>query len=176
MQCTSNVLRAGVPYFIYNYSQTHPVENLARYLLHNYRQFWEVARERYLKNDRHKQTQNNIADYFSGELHIKYGEDRDIPAQPHAYSSVALNLRKLDRLPVALLEAGDFKRLRSTLGDLKFVQAKCMAGMGYQLLAVATHAVRYSSDQEVDDEVGSCHRGCDAVFEAKYLTRQFSGE
>ena len=67
---------------------------------------------------------------------------------------MALNLRKLDRLPVALLEAHDFKRLRSILGDLKFVQAKCMAGMGYELLAEATKAVSCSVDEQDDAEVG----------------------
>lgn len=113
----------------------------------------EVARERYLNGNRHTQTHSNIADYFSGELHNKYGKGRDIPAQPHAYSSVALNLRKLDRLPVALLEARDFSRLRSTLGDLKFVQAKCMAGMGYDLLAEATRAVSCSVDEQGEPQV-----------------------
>lgn len=120
-----------------------------------YRQFLEVARERYLQGDRHKQAHRNIADYFSGEYHDKYGKERDIPAQPHAYSAVALNLRKLDRLPVALLEARDFKRLRSILGDLKFVQAKCMAGMGYELLAEATRAVSCSVDEQADSQVSS---------------------
>ena len=113
----------------------------------------EVARERYLNGNRHKQTHSSIADYFSAEFHEKYGKDRDIPAQPHAYSSVALNLRKLDRLPVALLQARDFNRLRSTLGDLKFVQAKCMAGMGYDLLAEATRAVSSSVVEQVELQV-----------------------
>ena len=66
---------------------------------------------------------------------------------------VALNLRKLDRLPVALLESRDFERLRSTLGDLRFVQAKCMAGMGYALLAETTRAVSCAVDEYVDNEV-----------------------
>ena len=114
----------------------------------------EVARERYLKGNRHKETHNRIADYFCGEYHKIYGNQRIIPAQPHAYSTVALNLRKLDRLPVALLEARDFKRLRSTLGDLKFVQAKCMAGMGYELLAEATKAVSCSIEEQAEAEVG----------------------
>ncbi|XP_068752515.1 NACHT domain- and WD repeat-containing protein 1-like isoform X2 [Montipora capricornis] len=115
-----------------------------------HRQFVEVARERYLVEDRNKETQSNIADYFSGEYHKKYGQERDIPAQPHAYSSVALNLRKLDRLPEALLEARDFKRLRSTLGDLKFIQAKCMAGMGYELLAEATRALSCAVNEQAE--------------------------
>ena len=119
----------------------------------DYRQFFEVAKGRYLKGDRHRETHSNIAKYFSGEYHEKYGNERAIPAQPHAYSSVALNLRKLDRLPVALLEARDFNGLRSTLGDLKFVQAKCMAGMGYELLAEATKAVGCAVSEGADSEV-----------------------
>lgn len=118
-----------------------------------YRQFFEVAAERYLKGDRHRETHSNIAKYFSGEYHEKYGNERVIPEQPHAYSSVALNLRKLDRLPVALLEARNFDGLRSTLGDLKFVQAKCMAGMGYELLAEATQAVGCAVSEDADPEV-----------------------
>ena len=117
------------------------------------RQFIEVAREKYLRGFRHKETHNSIADYFSGEYHKKYGNERTIPAQPHAYSTVALNLRKLDRLPVSLLETRDFERLRNTLGDLRFIQAKCMAGMGYELLAEATRAVSCAVDERVDNEV-----------------------
>ena len=118
-----------------------------------YRQFFEVAKERYLKGDHHRETHGSIAKYFSGEYHEKYGNERVIPAQPHAYSSVALNLRKLDRLPVALLEARNFDGLRSTLGDLKFVQAKCMAGMGYELLAEATKAVGCAVSENADPGV-----------------------
>ena len=54
---------------------------------------------------------------------------------------------------MALLEARDFNGLRSTLGDLKFVQAKCMAGMGYELLAEATKAVGCSVSEDADLEV-----------------------
>ena len=54
---------------------------------------------------------------------------------------------------MALLEARDFNGLRSTLGDLKFVQAKCMAGMGYELLAEATKAVGCSISEDVDPKV-----------------------
>jgi len=118
-----------------------------------YRQFFEVAKEKYLKGDRHRETHSKIARYFSGEYHEKYGNERAIPTQPHAYSSVALNLRKLDRLPVALLEAHNFDGLRSTLGDLKFVQAKCMAGMAYELLAEATKAVGCAVSEDADPEV-----------------------
>lgn len=118
-----------------------------------YRQFFEVAKERYLKGDRHRETHSKIAKYFFGEYHEKYGSERAIPAQPHAYSSVALNLRKLDRLPVALFEARDFDGLRSTLGDLKFVQGKCMAGLGYELLAEATKAVGCAVSEDADPEV-----------------------
>ena len=119
----------------------------------HHRQFFEVAAERYLKGDRHRETHSNIAKYFSGEYHEKYGNGRDIPEQPHAYSLVALNLRKLDRLPLALLEASNFDGLRSTLGDLKFVQAKFMAGMGYMLLAEATKAVGCAVSDDADHEV-----------------------
>ena len=112
-----------------------------------------MARERYLKGDRHIETHSSIAKYFSGEYHQKYGNERAIPAQPNAYSSLALNFRKLDRLPVALLEVRDYNGLRSTLGDLKFVQAKCMAGMGYELLAEATKAVGCSDSDDAGSEV-----------------------
>ena len=54
---------------------------------------------------------------------------------------------------MALLEARDFNGLRSTLGDLKFVQAKCMAGMGYELLAEATRTVGCSVSEDADPEV-----------------------
>ncbi|XP_078378424.1 NACHT domain- and WD repeat-containing protein 1-like [Oculina patagonica] len=119
-----------------------------------HRQFLEVARERYLNGDRHRETHSSIAKYFSGEYHGKYGNERAIPAQPHAYSSVALNFRKLDRLPIALLEARDFNGLRSILGDLKFVQAKCMAGMGHELLAETTKAVMScSANEQADPEI-----------------------
>ena len=112
-----------------------------------------MARERYLEKTCNQGTHSKIADYFSGEYHKKYGEERDVPAQPHAYSSAALNLRKLSRLPKALLETRDFARLRGTLGDLKFVQAKCMAGMGYELVAEATKAVSFAVDGKAEPEV-----------------------
>ena len=54
---------------------------------------------------------------------------------------------------MALLEARNFDELRGTLGDLKFVQAKCMAGMGYELLAEATKAVGCAASENVDPEV-----------------------
>ena len=54
---------------------------------------------------------------------------------------------------MALLEASNFDGLRSTLGDLKFVQAKCMAGMGYKLLAEATKAVGCAVSEDADHEV-----------------------
>lgn len=54
---------------------------------------------------------------------------------------------------MALLEARNFDGLRSTLGDLKFVQAKCMAGMGYELLAEATKAVGCAVSEDADPEV-----------------------
>ena len=54
---------------------------------------------------------------------------------------------------MALLEAGDFNGLRRTLGDLKFIQAKCMAGMGYELLAEATKAVSCSIKEHAGPEV-----------------------
>ena len=54
---------------------------------------------------------------------------------------------------MALLEVRDYNGLRSTLGDLKFVQAKCMAGMGYELLAEATKAVCWSVSDDTGSEV-----------------------
>ena len=54
---------------------------------------------------------------------------------------------------MALLEARDFDGLRSTLGDLKFVQGKCMAGLGYELLAEATKAVGCAVSEDADPEV-----------------------
>ena len=54
---------------------------------------------------------------------------------------------------MALLEASNFDVLRSTLGDLKFVQAKFMAGMGYMLLAEATKAVGCAVSDDADHEV-----------------------
>lgn len=54
---------------------------------------------------------------------------------------------------MALLEARDFNGLRRTLGELTFVQAKCMAGMGYELLAEATKAVGCAVNEGADPEV-----------------------
>ncbi|XP_077983798.1 telomerase protein component 1-like isoform X2 [Glandiceps talaboti] len=107
-----------------------------------HRQFWEVAQKRYLNDgDRWKANFTNVAKYFSGEFHQHHGKERGIAAQPLAYGPKALNLRKLSQLPSALLDAYEFKTLRDVLCDLKFVQAKCMAGMAYDLLSECTRAV-----------------------------------
>ena len=70
-------------------------------------------------------------------------------------------MRKLNRLPIALLETRDFERLRGTLGDLRFAQAKCMAGMGYELLAEATRAVSCAVDEHADNEVSRLDKLCE---------------
>ena len=74
-------------------------------------------------------------------------------------------MRKLNRLPIALLETRDFERLRGTLGDLRFAQAKCMAGMGYELLAEATRAVSCAVDEHADNEVGRLDKLCEYFHE-----------
>ncbi|XP_048579889.1 NACHT domain- and WD repeat-containing protein 1 isoform X2 [Nematostella vectensis] len=118
-----------------------------------HRQFWEVAQTRYLSGDNYKYIYSAIASYFSGAYHVLFGGSRDIPAQPIAYSHEALNLRKLDILPRALIEARDYANVCRHLGDLEFIQAKCMAGMGYDLVAECMLAVQYAKNDQVAKEV-----------------------
>lgn len=119
-----------------------------------FRQFLEVAYQRYLTaGDRYTATHTALAKYFSGEFHKLYGKERAIPAQPVAYSREALNLRKLELLPTSLMEAGDFEELRNVFGELNFIQTKCMAGLGYDMMAECTLGYHYAIEKTAKDDV-----------------------
>jgi hypothetical protein len=117
-----------------------------------FRQFSEAAVKRYLSDENYKSTYQSLAKYYSGQYHSQYGKDRAIPSQPIAYSSEALNIRKLELLPRSLMEARDFEQLRRWLGDLEFLQAKCMAGLGYEMMAECTLGFQYALEEEDTNE------------------------
>lgn len=97
-------------------------------------------------------THTALAKYFSGEYHKLHGKDRAIPAQPVAYSRKALNIRKLELLPFSLMEAGDFDELRNIFGELDFIQAKCMAGLGYDMMAECTLSYHYALEKTAKED------------------------
>ncbi|KXJ19576.1 NACHT domain- and WD repeat-containing protein 1 [Exaiptasia diaphana] len=117
-----------------------------------HRQFIEVAAARYLHGEQYKATHTAIAKYFSGHYYNIYGKDRVIPDQPVAYSHKALNLRKLGVLPHSLMEASDFDELRNCLGDLDFIQAKCMAGLGYDMMSECSLGYQYALENNANEK------------------------
>ena len=86
-----------------------------------HRQLKETAKELYLEGDAEKAVHSRLAGYFG--------------AQPHSYGGKAFNVRKLSELPYQLRKAGMWEQLSETLCDLTFIEAKCAAGLIYELLA-----------------------------------------
>ena len=46
------------------------------------------------------------------------------------------------------MEARDFEQFRRWLGDLEFIQAKCMAGLGYDTMAECTMGYQYALEEK----------------------------
>src|SRR5262249_37074150 len=56
-------------------------------------------------------------------------------SKPHAFGGGVYQARKLSELPYQLRKSGMWDELEATLCDLSFVEAKCAAGLIYDLLA-----------------------------------------
>ena len=50
------------------------------------------------------------------------------------------------------MEANDFEGFRSCLGDFDFVQAKCMAGLGYDMMAECTLGYHYALETNTTEK------------------------
>jgi len=50
------------------------------------------------------------------------------------------------------MEASDFDELRNCLGNLDFIQAKCMAGLGYDMMAESTLGYHYALEKVTQEK------------------------
>lgn len=62
-------------------------------------------------------------------------EPRLIAPQPNRFSAKSMNHRKLVELPHSQIAASQVLQLKSSLFDFDFIQAKCVDGLVYQLIA-----------------------------------------
>lgn len=51
------------------------------------------------------------------------------------------------------MEARDFEQFRRWLGDLEFIQAKCMAGLGYDTMAECTLGYQYALEEDLSQDI-----------------------
>ena len=95
-------------------------------------QLKEAIGERYLTEEKDRdRTHQIIADYFEQRW-----------AEPY--------LRALDELPHQLIKTKDWAGLEHILCDLHFIEAKCVAGMTYDLMGDYNAALRYGLPQRQD--------------------------
>lgn len=50
------------------------------------------------------------------------------------------------------MEAHDFDELRNVFGDLDFIQAKCSAGLGYDMMAECTQGYHYALEKRAKED------------------------
>ena len=86
-----------------------------------HRQMREVATSEYLDERAQSQRHGVLARYFE--------------SKPNAFGRQVYNARKLSELPYQQRKSGMWKELEATLCDLPFIEAKCAAGLIYDLLA-----------------------------------------
>ena len=90
-----------------------------------HRQVMDAVTARYLNNGQGTELHRRLSDYFERQPHhLSADSDR-----------AALNYRKLSELLYHQAEAGSWAAYEATLCDLTFVEAKCAAGMLFDLIA-----------------------------------------
>lgn len=89
-----------------------------------HRQLREVVTMDYLAGGAKRERHCALALYFGKQMHIMENVGQQ-----------TLNLRKLSELPYQQREAEMWSDLENTLTDLSFIEAKCAAGMTYDLVA-----------------------------------------
>ena len=111
-----------------------------------HRQFFEVARERYIRPENEVKLHEVLAQYFLGKWSggvVKpftdkggtgYEKDRFVPAQPNVFpkskdkAEVVYNYRKLSELPRHLIKSGDLHGLKDhVVFNFDFISAKICA-------------------------------------------------
>ena len=88
-----------------------------------HRQFDEVVAENYLVGDEKLRQHSGLAQFFG-----------DQPLQIEKDGRRNPNLRKVSELPFQQMQGERWNDLERTLCDLEFIEAKCAAGMTYQLV------------------------------------------
>lgn len=108
---------------------TERIANDVTVLVLYHQQFVDVARQRYLNQTEQLSAVSWIlAEYFSGDMAEQF-PDRNIDPQPIYFGAGrAPNRQRLDELPWALLNSGEYGELADLLCDLEYVEAKCCAG------------------------------------------------
>jgi type II secretory pathway predicted ATPase ExeA len=113
-----------------------------------HRQIGEAVGTHYLGDDARRASHAALADYFSGQPYsLPLPEGR---APGVATRVAAVNRRVVDELPWHLAQAvgreGSFlERLELALTDLRFIEAKCLAGKVYDLAADYARALQASA-------------------------------
>ncbi len=90
-------------------------------LTYFHRQMREVATSQYLDTTSERERHQALALYFQ--------------SKPNSFGRGVYHTRKLSELPYQLRKSAMWEELESTLCDLSFIEAKCAAGLIYDLLA-----------------------------------------
>jgi WD40 repeat protein len=88
-----------------------------------HRQFGEAIREEYLTGETKRKRHERLAEYFG---HQTLWIDKD--------GKKTVNLRKVSELPYQQTYADQWDKMEETFCDLRFIEAKCAAGMTYNLI------------------------------------------
>ncbi len=89
-----------------------------------HRQLSEIVTDTYLAGEAGQKRHRQLARYFNGQKHKIESGDKKTP-----------NLRKLSELPYQQTQGEMWDDIEVTLTDLLFIEAKCTAGMTYNLIA-----------------------------------------
>ena len=96
-----------------------------------HRQFVEVVAEEFLADEAKRKRHERLAQYFRGQdLWIDKDDKKNPP-----------NIRKVSELPYQQTYGELWYEIEQTLCDLHFIEAKCAAGMTYDLIADYTTAL-----------------------------------
>ena len=127
-----------------------------------YRQFHEVASERYLHSDTGDvaaRVHSSLADFFHGRWSEGakksdargVAQDRHVASQPLQFGEAVVNTRKLNELPYQLARAKDFDRLkRLALCNFEFLLTKLRATSIHHLLGDFAEALSIREDKDIE--------------------------
>ena len=88
-----------------------------------HRQLGEVSIQTYLSGETRQKRHCHLATYFAAQENKRHSGDKK-----------TLNFRKLSELPYQQIQGEIWNELETTLTDLPFIEAKCAAGMTYDLI------------------------------------------
>eukprot|EP00050_Salpingoeca_kvevrii_P006534 m.290010 g.290010 ORF g.290010 m.290010 type:complete len:1604 (-) comp12228_c0_seq1:130-4941(-) len=116
-----------------------------------HRQFWEVARERYLEAEGVDQlaVHKSMAQYFGDEIVFP---ERRITHQPLRTQGGLINRRKLTELPHHQVKAKLWPELRTSLLDVNFLEAAVEDGRVFAVLRLMNTAVEMLTKEAPSSE------------------------